>query len=259
MENTDKKAVPVVGTIKINDVLNALKNGMSDFFKAPLYGIVIGLFFALGGIILYFQLTVWGNALWILPVAIGFPLLGPFIVVALYEVSRRLEAGEPVNPDVVLHKMIGQKDRQIPSIAFVMLFFFGIWTYLAHLIFALSFGLKPLTHVTSSYGILLSSEGITMLVAGTLVGGALSFLLFAITVVSLPLLVDKEVDFITGMITSFQAVVQNPVAMLFWGLCIGVLTLLAMVPFFLGLIVVLPVLGHATWHIYRCVVEFEED
>ncbi len=125
---------------------------------------------------------------------------------------------------------------------------------MAHLVFALSFGLKPLTNVMSSTDILLTKEGITMLLMGSVVGGFLSFVLFSITVVGIPLLVDREIDVVTAMITSFSLVLNNMVVMLSWGVIVGLLLLVAMIPMFMGLIVVLPILGHATWHLYKLAI-----
>ncbi|MCK4861492.1 MAG: DUF2189 domain-containing protein, partial [Rhodobacteraceae bacterium] len=137
---------------------------------------------------------------------------------------------------------------------FVVLFIFLIWVYMAHLVFALSFGLKPLTNVMTSTDILLTKEGITMLLMGSVVGGFLSFVLFSITVVGIPLLVDREIDVVTAMITSFSLVLNNMVVMLAWGVIVALLLLVAMIPMFIGLIVVLPVLGHATWHLYKLAI-----
>jgi uncharacterized membrane protein len=102
--------------------------------------------------------------------------------------------------------------------------------------------------------ILSTSNGITMLLVGTLVGGAIAFVLFSITAVSLPMLLEREIDFVTAMVTSFNAVTSNLVPMLTWALIVAGGLFVAMVPFFLGLVIVLPVLGHATWHVYRKVV-----
>ena len=134
---------------------------------------------------------------------------------------------------------------------FVSLFFYLVWVYLAHLIFALSFGLKPLTNIMTSTDILFSQEGILMLFAGTVVGGALAFLLFAITVVSIPMIIDREIDAVTAMITSFRSVLENKGPMLLWGAIIAVSSLVAMIPLFLGMLIVFPILGHASWHLYK--------
>ena len=248
-------SAPVVRKIGFSDLRFAFGQGISDFRRAPVFGLVIAGLFTLGGIIIYLQLTVWGSSWLILPLAVGFPLIGPFVVVGLYEVSHQLELGARPDWAGVVGRIIRQKDRQIPSIAFVVTFFFGMWFYLAHLVFALFFGLTAMTNISSSYGLLMSQQGLIMLAVGSLVGGALALLLFSISVVSFPLLVDREVDFVTGMITSVSAVIQNTPVMLCWAALVASLTILAMLPMFIGLLVVLPVLGHATWHLYRRVLE----
>jgi uncharacterized membrane protein len=247
--------MPVVRKIGLSDLQFAFAQGVRDFARAPVFGLMIAGLFTLGGIIIYLQLTLWESSWMILPLAVGFPLLGPFVVVGLYEVSHQLEDGNTPNWSGVLGRIFTQRNRQIPSIAFIVTFFFGIWFYLAHLVFALFFGLSAMTNISNSYSILWSQQGLIMLAVGSLVGGALSFVLFSISVVSFPLLVDREIDFVTGMIASFSVVLQNFWVMILWAALIGFLTVVAMAPLFLGLLVVLPILGHATWHLYRRVLE----
>ncbi len=250
-------ATPVVRKIGFDDLKFALVQGMRDFLACPLFGLVIAGLFVAGGMAIWLLLYMENTSWLILPIAVTFPLIGPFVVVGLYEVSHELENGERPTWAGVFDRIIRQKDRQIPSIAFVMIFFAGIWFFLAHLVFALFLGLSAMTNISSSPEVLLTTQGLTMLAVGTLVGGMLALLLFSLTVVSLPLLVDREIDFVTGMITSVQAVARNFPVMLVWAALIGALTLLAMLPMFLGLLVVLPVFGHATWHLYRRVLEPE--
>ena len=141
----------------------------------------------------------------------------------------------------------------------VIIMIFMFWVFVAHLVFAIFMGLEPLTNITTNWqDALLNRNGITMLVVGTVVGAVLAFCLFSLTVTSLPLLLDRELDFITAMIYSFQSVLQNLLPMVSWGVIISVLMLIGMLPFFLGLFVVLPILGHATWHLYRRVMSFED-
>ena len=249
--------MPRIREIGVSDLSYALARGWRDFRLAPRFGLAIAGLFVLGGIVIYLQLTVWDQRWMILPVAMGFPLLGPFVVVGLYEVSHQIERGRAPDWAGVLDRILRQRKRQIPTIAFVVTFFVGVWFYLAHLIFALFFGLSAITNISKSYALLLSSHGLAMLAVGSLVGAVLAFLLYAISVVSFPLLVDRELDFVTGMIVSVLAVFRNLRVMALWALLIGVLTVLAMAPFFLGLFLVLPVLGHATWHLYRRVLEPE--
>jgi uncharacterized membrane protein len=255
METTAPPPIPAIRRLTTADVADALKSGIRDFAKAPGFGLFFGAIFSVIGIVIYLQMVVWGASFEVLPFAVGFPLVGPFMAVGLYEVSRRLEKGEPLDWAAVLTVVARQRSGQIPMMMFVCIFFFLVWVYLAHLIFALSFGLKPLTNVMSSAEILFTQEGIIMLVVGTAVGGVLAFLLFAITVISLPLLLERDLDVVTAMIVSFQSVLQNKGPMLLWGLIVAVCTMVAMIPFFLGIVVVFPVLGHASWRLYRNAIE----
>lgn len=251
---SETKPVPEIAELDFSDLKVALGKGWSDFRKAPIYGIIFGAIFAALGVVLYLQFVVWQSDISIVPLAAGFPLIGPFVAVGMYEVSRLIEREESVSWMSVMQAIYAERKRQIPSIAFVVLFIFLIWVYMAHLVFALSFGLKPLTNVMTSTDILLTKEGITMLLMGSVVGGFLSFVLFSITVVGIPLLVDREIDVVTAMITSFSLVLNNMVVMLAWGVIVALLLLVAMIPMFIGLIVVLPVLGHATWHLYKLAI-----
>jgi len=248
---TQTPKVPEIRSLSYEDVLSSLKAGFGDFRRVPLFGLFFGGIFSITGIVIFLQLMVWGSSYWVLPIAVGFPLLGPFLAVGLYEVSHRLQEKEPLDWGAILTIVLREKARQIPSMVFVSLFFFLVWVYLAHLIFALSFGLKPLTNIMTSTDILFSQEGILMLFAGTVVGGALAFLLFAVTVVSIPMIIDREIDAVTAMITSFRAVLENKGPMLLWGAIIAVSSLIAMIPLFLGMLIVFPILGHATWHLYK--------
>ena len=248
---TAEPSVPVVKTLSFDDLAAVLRAGWSDFLKAPIYGLFFASVFVVGGWIMFYGLTRAGMAWLTLPASAGFPILGPFIACGLYEVSRRLEAGLPLSWDAVLGVIWAEKNRQIPSIAVVIVVFFLFWNFLGHMIFALFMGLSAMTNVSSSLEIYFTANGLMMLAVGTVVGAVFATVLFSITVVSLPLLMDREVDFVTAMITSFNTVQKNPVVMLAWGAIIAVLTFLAMLPGFLGLFVVLPVLGHATWHLYR--------
>jgi uncharacterized membrane protein len=248
---TQIPSVHQIRQLSFADVLSCLKTGMIDFRRAPVFGLFFGGIFSVTGIVIFLQLLVWGSSYWVLPIAVGFPLLGPFLAVGLYEVSRRLEAGEPLDWAAIITVPLKKQSGQIPSMVFVALFFYLVWVYMAHLIFALSFGLKPLTNVMTSSDILFTQEGVVMLFAGTLVGGALAGLLFAVSVVSIPMILDRDIDVVNAMITSVRVVLQNKGPMLLWGLIIAVTSMVAMVPGFLGMLIVFPVLGHATWHLYR--------
>ena len=243
--------VPTINRVMLADLGAVLRLGWRDFRAAPAYGLFFGGVYVLGGWIMYLALTVAGALWWTLPAAAGFPILGPFLACGLYEVSRRIEAGERLDWRAVLGVVWAEKNRQIPSMAVVIVVFFLFWNFLAHMIFALFMGLSVMTDVSSSAAVLLTPNGIAMLAVGSVVGAVFATLLFSLTVVSLPLLMDREIDFVTAMITSFSTVQANPGVMLCWGLMIAASVFLAMLPAFLGLFIVLPVLGHATWHLYR--------
>ncbi len=233
----------------------SLRAGFRDFLKAPLFGLFFSAFYVAGGLVLWLVAAAAGQEWWLMPFILGFPLLAPFAAIGLYEVSRRIEAGEPLDWSAVLGVVFAQKDRQIPSMAMVVLLLFMFWIFVAHTTFALFMGLQALTHVTSSFGVLFEGNGPVMLVVGSVIGEGFAGVLFCITVVGLPLLLEREVDFISAIIVSFQAVFANLGTMILWGVLIGLLLALGMAPMFVGLFLVLPVLGHASWHMYRKLVK----
>ena len=241
--------VPPPARIEPATLRIVLALGWRDFIRAPVYGLLFSAVYVLGGMLLFAIATAAAAEYWFIPIAVGFPILAPFAATGLYEVSRRLETGEPLSLGAVFGCVFAQKDRQIPSMAMFVVLVFMFWVFVAHTTFALFWGLQPVG--LSAREMLLSQTGLTMLAFGTLVGGAMAAVFFALTVVSLPLLLDREVDFITAMITSFQCVTANPWTMARWALLIAVGLFVAMLPGFLGLFIALPVFGHASWHLYR--------
>ena len=127
---------------------------------------------------------------------------------------------------------------------------FRIELFVGHMIFALFLGLSAMTNVSTSLEVYLSSQGLSMVAVGTLVGAGFALVLYSFSVLSLPLVLDREVDFVTAMLRSIAVVRDNPVVMLMWGALLAVLVFLAMLPAFLGLLVVFPWLSHASWHVY---------
>ena len=253
MDNNPKQnPLPEIGKLTVSEVLASLSAGWRDFKTAPMYGIFFSAVYVLGGMGLVALGA--GTVSWTLAISLGFPLLGPFAAVGLYEVSRKLEAQEPLLWRDILGVVIRQKDRQIPLLGAIVVFYFLLWTLLAHMLFALILGPSALINMSVSLELLQSTKGLVLVAAELGLGAVLAFLLFSLTAVSLPLLLDREVDFVSAMLLSLRTVRANIVVMTIWAAIIAALMFLALLPFFMGLFVVLPILGHATWHLYRRVL-----
>jgi uncharacterized membrane protein len=249
---------PVVRAITITDINEAWAQGLRDFWAAPAYGLAFGGLYAAGGIIIVLSVTALGLGYLAYPLAAGFALIGPFAAVGLYEVSRRQEAGMALTWRAVLGAIFEQRNRQLAWMGFVTVFFFVVWMYQVQLLVALFLGTRSFATLHEFLVALTTTpEGLVFLFLGNAIGALLSIALFSITFVSFPLLLDRDVDFVTAMITSVRAVVTSPVAAIGWAITIVVLLILASLPFFLGLVVVLPILGHTTWHLYRRIVVSE--
>ncbi len=242
---------PVVRRITPDDVYAALRAGWADFRAAPQFGLFFGGVYAAVGFLLFLLFWLMEQPLWIVPFAFAFPLIGPFAAIGLYEVSRRRETGEPLSWEAILGVVWKQRDSQIPSMAFVVLALFLLWMWVASMLVILFLGRMSGAVYSNLDALLSTGNGLMLILVGGVAGGLIAFLLFAVTAVSLPLLLDRQLDYVTAMTVSFQAVTDNLQPMLHWAWIVVALLFVGMLPMFLGLIVALPVLGHATWHIYR--------
>lgn len=234
--------------LSFSDIRSALAAGLQDFRVKPGYGLFFSGFYVLAGMIL--SALGAGTFTWTLFLTLGFPLIAPFAAVGLYEVSRRLDAGEPVSFSDILTVVWAQRGAQTPWIGAILVFIFLFWSFFAHMSFALFLGHMPLTNVSTSWEVFLTPTGLSMMGFQLLTGGVVALLTFALTVISLPMLLDREVDFVTAMLTSLTQFRRNWAVLLVWAALIAAMLLIAMVPLFLGLFIALPVLGHATWHLY---------
>ncbi|PVB59386.1 DUF2189 domain-containing protein [Labrenzia sp. 011] len=255
------RPMPQVNTIGVNDVIDALAAGLADFRRAPVYGLCIGALFALGGLFVVLSAAALNMSYLSYPAAAGFVLIGPFAAVGLYEVSRRLNAGETLSWSSIFGTMWAQKSRELSWMAFVVLFIQIMWMYQVRLLLALFLGFRSFASFGEFLNQVISTpEGLMFLAIGHVVGAVLSLILFSLTVISFPLLLEEDRDFITAMITSVRAVAKSPVPMIGWAFVVTALLIVSMVPAFIGLVVTLPILGHTTWHLYRkCVVIPAQD
>ena len=230
-----------------------LAAGYADMRRAPGPSLVVGaccfmLSWLLVGAVLFVE-----YAVLILPLTAGFMFAAPVLAVGLYEGSRRIEAGEPAGYDATRVAL----RRNTFGIAFMctllMMFLYG-WLRVATMLFALFFGLvsPPLEQIFSRA--FLSPDTIIFGLVGTGIGAVLAAIVFGLSAVSLPMLVDRRVDAVTAAATSMRAVTANPMTAAVWAFVIVTVTFVAALPGFLGLIVAVPLIGHATWHAYRDLV-----
>ena len=249
---------PVVLTISTGDVLECLAQGVRDFRAAPLFGLFFGGFYAAGGWFLSYLFYTFEINYYVYPMATGFAMVAPFIAAGLYEVSRRLERGEPLAWGPVLTSVRTAGGKDLGWMVLTTTFAYIIWLDIAIALYIIFFGLNPVDLYGLIEAIVTSPTGALFFLVGNTVGLVLALFVFSITAVSFPLLFDRDVDFVTAMITSVKTVLQNRKPMLIWCAIIGVALGLSFLSVFVGLIVTLPVLGHATWHLYKKVIASEE-
>lgn len=248
-KGTRRRALANPRDLTIGDLRAALAAGWGDFAAHPRFGLFFAAVYAGAGLFLAYALFAEGRPAWLIPAAAGFPLLAPFTAVGLYEVSRRREAGRATGWKAVLGAMRGHGDDQLLMMGGFLFVGFMFWIIVAHGIFAIFLAQSGIG--AESLALFGTQAGMVMLLVGGAVGALIALAFYAITVMSLPMLVDRNVDFLTAIIASVKTVRANRTVLLVWAGFIALALFLAMVPLFLGLFVVLPVLAHATWHLYR--------
>ncbi len=246
-----KKLYPDINTITKDDIRGALKDGLADIRKAGFYSIFFGLFYAVAGWILLYLVFTFEISIYAYPLTMGFPLIAPFIAAGLYEISRRNARGEALDWPGILTSVKNAGGHDLSWMAVITVFAYIIWVDVAAAIYIGFFGLKKMEVTTLLELISSTPKGMMFFVVGNTVGAILALIMFSLTSSSFPLLFDRGLDFVSAMITSVKAVKTNKGPMLFWLLTIFVLMFISVVTVFVALIVVLPLLGHTTWHVYR--------
>jgi uncharacterized membrane protein len=230
-----------------------LAAGWRDLLSAPQVSLTYGALFALGGLALTGILWSIDWLFLALPLGAGFLLIAPILATGLYEVSRKLDLGEPPRlADAVMAWR--RRPGSLAAMGLVLMFFFLVWIRIAFLIFALYFGPQPPNWDMMIDAIFFSAAGIPFLVVGTAVGGALAAIAFALSAVSIPLILDRDVGAFAALATSVSAVATNWRVMAGWAALIALFGAAGLATFFIGLAVTLPLIGHASWHAYRDLV-----
>ena len=250
--------MPKLRQVDLDQPWRWLSAGWADLRRAPRISLTYGIVLALMGWVLTALIWMFEAFSLVLPLVAGFMLLGPILGVGLYETSRRLENGEPIGLLAALtawRRNIGQ----ISLMGLLLMLFLLAWLRIATLIFALFFSANPPRpeplHLLDAF---VSTAAIPFLAFGTAVGGVLAALVFAVSAVSIPILLDRDVNVMEAVIVSFEAVRRNFWTMALWAWLIVLFIVAGMVPFYLGLAVTLPLIGHATWHVYRSIVVWDD-
>lgn len=248
-------AAPTIRRIEFSDICEALANGAKDFYAMPSHLAFLALIYPFCGVVLAYA-TSQQNVLQLLfPLSSGFALIGPFAAVGLFEMSRRRELGLDISWKYAFHVV---RSRSIPSIAalgLLLLTIFAAWIAAAQLLYTMLFGPTPPTSLVDLLGDVVSTERGWMLISvGCFIGFFFAAVTLAVSVVSFPLLLDRDIDAAMAVASSIEAVRENPVTMAFWGLIVAAALLIGSLPFFIGLAIVMPILGHSTWHLYRKVI-----
>jgi uncharacterized membrane protein len=234
----------------IEDIVVSLEKGVRDFRTAPQYGLFFGLAYAAAGWLILALLWYFEMPYLAYPLAMGFAIIAPFAATGLYHVSRQLEQGGKLDWPGVLGAVGGARHRDLRWMALVTGFILVLWLDIAAILTFGFLGFKSLGPEIIKE-LFTTPEGLLFLIIGNVVGALIALGVFSISVISFPMLFDRDIDFVTAMSTSVRTVLDNPRPMIAWCALIALLVGVSLLTVFVGLIFALPVLGHATWHLYR--------
>jgi uncharacterized membrane protein len=246
----------VVRTVTLADLKDALAKGVDDFSAMPSYALFLCIIYPIAGLVLG-RLAIGYDVLPLLfPLMAGFALIGPLAAIGLYEMSRRREQGLDISWRHILDVRHRPTFGAIVTLGLLLMAIFLIWIAVAQAIYVATFGYLPAASIPDFFRqVLTTPEGWTLIVVGNGVGFLFAVLVLTISVVSFPLLIDRDVGAAGAIVTSVRVVLANPVIMAVWGFIVALLLVVGSIPLLFGLAVVMPVLGHATWHLYRRAVE----
>jgi len=243
---------PEVRKIGVADIVDALRLGLDDFKEKPSHYVFLCLMYPIAGVFL----VMWSSGANLLPLIYplmsGFALIGPIAAIGLYEISRRREQGLDSSWRHALEVRHSPAMPSIIAVAVMLLALFAVWLIVAQSIYTATFDAAgPVSLSTFVSDVMTTSQGLSLIIWGNLAGFVFAAIVLATTVVTFPLLLDRDVGAVAAVDASIRATLANPVPVMLWGLIVAALLFVGTIPAFVGLAVVMPILGHSTWHLYR--------
>ncbi|MBI5129732.1 MAG: DUF2189 domain-containing protein [Rhodopseudomonas palustris] len=249
-------ATPAVRRITFADLHDALRRGWDDFKAVPSHAVMLCVIYPVLGLVLARLVLGYSVLPLLFPLAAGFALIGPFAALGLYELSRRREAGEDASAWHAFDVLRSPSFGAMLGLGAILLAVFVVWLATAQAIYVATFGYAPAAAIPDFVGRILGTpQGWTLIMVGCGVGFLFAVAALCVSVVSFPMMLDRHAGVGEAVATSLRVVARNPLEIAAWGLIVAALLVLGSLPAFLGLAVVIPLLGHATWHLYRKVVE----
>jgi uncharacterized membrane protein len=246
--------LPEVRSISPADLVDALLKGVDDFRAMPTHALFVSVIYPIAGLAIGRAALGYDLVPLLYPLAAGFALIGPFAAIGLYELSRRRQLGRDTS---LRHALDFVRSPSFPAIAMLgllLMIIFAVWVSVAYGIYVAEFGYQPVSPGAFLHEVFTTPQGHDLIVIGNVVGFLFALLAFSLSVVAFPLLLDRNTGATAAAVTSVRAVLNNPGTMALWGLIVAGALVVGSLPFLIGLAVVMPVLGHATWHLYCKVV-----
>lgn len=252
-------AMPSVRSISMEEPWTWLAEGWRDLWRASPVSLAYGLAFAAVSAVLTLALSYFDLSSLVMAMGAGFILLGPLLAVGLYEMSRRLETGEPIKAGEVMFVKT-RSPAQLMFLGVILMIAFLAWVRVATLLFALFYGLEGFPPLQDFLGnLLFTPRGLFMFVIGSAIGGVLALVVFAISAISVPLLMVRKIDAVSAMLLSLEAVKKNLFPMILWAWLIALMIGFGIATLYAGLIITFPLIGHGTWHAFKALVDLESD
>jgi uncharacterized membrane protein len=249
-------AAPAIRSITFADLQDSLRLGWEDFKAVPSHAIMLCLIYPVVGLVIARTVLGYSVLPLLFPMAAGFALIGPFAALGLYELSRRREIGEEASAWHATDVLRSPSFGAMLGLGLMLMVLFIVWIATAQALYVATFGNEPAAEIPNFFSrVLTTPQGWELIVAGCGIGFLFAVVALCVSVVSFPLMLDRHAGVVDAITTSMRVVARNPAPMAAWGLIVAALLVLGSLPLFLGLAIVIPLLGHATWHLYRKVIE----